>query len=103
MTDTSYDLCPTCGREEAADICPAMCGVEQEIERLADEILVTCREKIGQAEKFAGMRNPSARNREEHRHEVADLSWTLATLRHIKRQIGMRIGAQLQKENDWRA
>lgn len=83
MTDTSYDLCPTCGREKAADICPAMCGVDAELERLADDILAACREKAGRAEKFAGMRNPNARNREEHRQEVADLSWTIANLRHI--------------------
>lgn len=88
MTDTSYDLCPTCGREEAADICPAMCGVEQEIENLVDDILNTCREKVAHAEAISGYKELNDRAREEHRQEVADLSWTLATLRHVKRQIG---------------
>jgi hypothetical protein len=88
MTDTNYDLCPTCGREEAADICPAMCGVEQEIENLANDIVETCRVKIGRAEKFSSAVAISKRGREEHRQEIADLSWTIATLRTIKRQIG---------------
>lgn len=30
----------------------------------------------------------NGRMKEEHRQEIADLSWTLATLRHVKRQIG---------------
>lgn len=92
MTDTSYDLCPTCGREQLADICPAMCGVDAEIENLVVEIVSACRTKIDRAEALActdvSKGKLSLRNREEHRQEIADLSWTLATLRHIKRQIG---------------
>jgi hypothetical protein len=88
MTDTSYDLCPTCGREEVADICPAMCRVEQEIENLVDDILAQCREKVAHAEEISERKELTDRAREERRHQVADLSWTLATLRHIKRQIG---------------
>ena len=88
MTDTSYDLCPTCGREEIADICPACCGVEQQIDMLMDEIMGACREKIARADKFANAVAISNRGREDRRQEIADLSWTLANLRTIKRQIG---------------
>ena len=92
MTDTSYDLCPTCGREQVADICPAMCGVDAEIENIIDDILACCREKVAHAEMLAGIDvakgELTLRAREEHRQEIADLSWTLANLRTIKRQIG---------------
>ena len=92
MTDTAYPLCRVCGREEVADICPAMCGVEQEIENLVDDILAACREKVAHAEMLAArielFRVINGRMKEEHRQEIADLSWTLANLRTIKRQIG---------------
>lgn len=92
MTDTSYPLCPTCGREEVADICPACCGVVQQVEGLVDDILACCREKIGRAQKLNITRRSTTaltiRDKEDRRQEIADISWTLANLRMIKRQIG---------------